>query len=471
MENRLDVHGDVQGISEADETPEGLDKWHYHNKEVVGCRVPRKSDSEAGFGERLEILLVDDDRCLCDSLAALLRVVGYNVVNVYAGLEALAAAEIKPFDAAVIDIVLPDIEGNEVLRRLQEADPEIGILILSEAVTLEDAIRSLNLGADAFALKPSDPDVLLSKVRKVARLGRLQRGLDESKAGYRDFFENIGDGAFQSDLEGNFTAMNQAGAEILGFDGPKWLLDGRIKVWETYSLREEYEALMMGVLKKGEAHKVVSRFRKRDRTLGWLETTFKTRKGTDGAVIGFEGIFRDVTERIKYLEMLEALYYFWADLSEVEAFDEIGELTLEFLRATLGIDGCGFAVVDRDVITWMGRLGERELHELPAVGQRLVSRAVYTGEVQMVPDTRLDGDCSKFYETEGEGILSVIVVPVKLFNEAVASIDIGSSEPDAFNDEDRMFVEIVGERIASAMARLIRSKFGIKQSWDLSDFM
>lgn len=468
MEHRLDADGDGTDSSDLAETPEGQ-AWHYHNEAVIRRADNTKRDGEIGYGGRLAILLVEDDRRLCDSLAALLRVVGYDVVKVYEGLEALAAAGTRSFDAAIIDIGLPDTDGVEVLSSLREADPEMGTLVLSGAETLGDAIESLDIGADAFALKPSDPEVLLSKVGKVARLGRLQRGLGGPEAGFGDLFENIGDGVFRSDLEGNYTFMNRAGAGILGFDGPEGLLYGRLKAWEVFSSREEYEALMMRVLDEGEARQVLSRFRRRDGYLGWLETTLKTRKGTDGAVIGFEGVFRDVTDRIRYQETLEALYGLCADLTEVEAVDEIGGLTIEFLSGTLGIDRGGFAVVDGDVITWMGREGERELRELPPGGQHLVSRAVFTGEAQMIRDIQSDHD--HFLENVGEGIQSVLVVPVKRDGEVVASIDMGSSKPNAFTEEDVKLVEFVGEHIASAMDRLVRVRFGIRPSTNLSDFL
>jgi CheY-like chemotaxis protein len=266
------------------ETPEGQ-AWRYRGEAVVSRADQSKRDGEISHGGRLAILLVDDDRRLCDSLAALLSVVGYDVVNVYEGLEALAAAGIRPFDAAIIDISLPDVGGAEVLRRLREADPEMGTLVLSGAETLGDVIESLNMGADAFALKPSNPEVLLSKVGKVARLGRLQRGLGGPEAGFGDLFENIGDGVFRSDL-------NRAGAGILGFDGPEGLLYGRLKAWEIFSSREEYEALMMGVLDEGEARRVLSRFRKRDGDLGWLSRPGRAQMAPSSASRGSSGTSR-----------------------------------------------------------------------------------------------------------------------------------------------------------------------------------
>ncbi|HUS78436.1 MAG TPA: response regulator, partial [Patescibacteria group bacterium] len=167
----------------------------------------------------MKILIVDDDVSLCDSLAALLRVVDYDVVNVYCAEDALEAAWSEEFNAAILDVNLPDMGGLEILEKFRE-NPEMAIVMLSGSVTLEQAVEALNRGADAFVIKPAKPDVLLSNLTKALRLKGLEKELKESEARYRELFENIGDGAFQLDMDGNYTAMNQAGAEIFGLSSP-----------------------------------------------------------------------------------------------------------------------------------------------------------------------------------------------------------------------------------------------------------
>jgi GAF domain-containing protein len=87
----------------------------------------------------------------------------------------------------------------------------------------------------------------------------------------------------------------------------------------------------------------------------------------------------------------------------------------------------------------------------------------------MMRDVQSDRD--NFLENVGEGIQSVLVVPVKRDGEVVASIDMGSSRPNAFTEEDVKLVEFVGEHIASAMDRLVRVRFGMRPSTNLSDFL
>ncbi len=250
------------------------------------------------------------------------------MTNVYSGAEALALLGEQDFDAVIIDVNLPDMEGVRLLERVKGKDGDAGTLMLSGKASFEHAVESLNHGADAFLLKPTDPDDLIVKLEKVTRLKRLERDLRASEERYRNLFENIGDGAFQMDLDGNYTGMNQAGAEILGYDDSLEVVEGGMRAWDTFTSREEYEALRMKVILEGEVRRTLRRFRRRCGNLGWLETTIRTRRDDQGNLVGLEGIFRDISDRIRYQEMLEALYCLWADLGEVETVEEAGDLTL-----------------------------------------------------------------------------------------------------------------------------------------------
>jgi PAS domain S-box-containing protein len=423
-------------------------------------------------GEGLSVLLVEGDKSLCDSLAALLRVVDYEVVNVYSGLEAVAAVKAGEFDAAVIDVGLPDLGVVDLLRALREAGPDVGILMLSGTSTLDRAVESLNLGADSFIALPANPDALLSRLWRVARLKRLERRLMESEARYEELFEDVGEGVFHSDLKGNYTAMNRAGAEILGFNDPGEVLNGGLKAWETCLCRDEHEALIEKVLHDGEVRCVPRRFRRRDGTLGWLETTIRARRDSSGAVVGFDGVFRDLKDVVRYQEMLEALHCLWADLEEVGDVEEMWDLTLEFLRGAIDFDVGGFAVVDSGCIRQAGlAILDVVPHELSISDRCVTSRAVRTGEAQLVSDARESFDRAPMPFVGGEEVISVLAVPVKIGGEVVAVIDIGSMRPDAFEEEDVKLVEIVAGHVATVLDRLVLSRFGLRRDMKLKDFM
>ncbi len=407
---------------------------------------------------KLKVLIVDDDISLCDSLAALLRVVEYDVVNVYTAEDALEAAWSEEFNAAILDVNLPDRGGLEVLEKLRE-NPEMAILMLSGSVTLEQAVEALNRGADAFVIKPAKPEVLLSNLTKAIRLKGLEKELKVSEARYRELFENIGDGVFQLDMEGNYTAINRAGAEIFGFSSPDDVLHGRLKFWDTHASRDASDEFLEQVMGEGEVVRVLRRFRALNGSLGWLETTVRTRLDERGKVTGFEGIFRDITDRIRYQEMLEALYCLWEDLGDVTTIEEIGSLTLKFVSVMLEIDEGGFNIIEGTVMRQACEgIGGVEPKERPLKGKSIAAEAARTGESVLKPNSK-DGEESK------------LAVPVKVRDKVVAVIEIGRRAAGAFSEDDRKLVEIIAECVGSVIGRLISSKFGLKPDYNLRDYL
>jgi PAS domain S-box-containing protein len=417
---------------------------------------PRERPAESQG--KLKVLIVDDDVGLCDSLAALLRVVEYDVVNVYSAEDALEAAWSEEFNAAILDVNLPDRGGLEVLEKLRE-NSEMAILMLSGSVTLEQAVEALNQGADAFVIKPAKPEVLLSSLTKALRMKGLEKELKESEARYRELFENIGDGAFQLDMEGNYTAINRAGAEILGFSSPDELLHGRMKVWDTHASRDASDEFLERVIEEGEVVRVLRRFRTHSGSLGWLEATVRTRLDERGVVTGFEGIFRDVTDRIQYQEMLEALYCLWEDLGDVTTIEEIGNLTLKFVYAMFEIDSGGFNIIEGTVLRKACEgISGIEPEEQPLKGKSVAAEAARTGESVMRKNSK-DSEESK------------LAVPVKVRDKVVAVIEIGRRGADVFSEDDRKLVEIIAEYVGSVIGRLISSKFGLNPDYNLRDYL
>ncbi|UCH56878.1 MAG: response regulator [Candidatus Bathyarchaeota archaeon] len=140
---------------------------------------------------RMRVLLVDDDIPLTKSLAAVMRKSGYKVSTAFTGTQALEASKEHPFEAVILDIRLPDIDGVELLRHIRSEDPVIGTIMLSGAATMEDAVESLNQGADAFILKPADPEELLYRLGTVTGFKRLERELRQARARYTELFTII----------------------------------------------------------------------------------------------------------------------------------------------------------------------------------------------------------------------------------------------------------------------------------------
>ena len=472
MRNRSSVDEGGLGLQDAIGAPRHAARWRYRGEAVSGRGVGSIDSCAPAAVGRPSILLVEDDRRLCDSLASLLRVVDYEVLSVYSGAEAVAAVETREFDAAVIDMDLPDVDGVEVLRAIRGADPELGVLLMAGAASLERAAESLDLGADAFIAIPANPDLLLSRLGRLARLKGLERRLGESEARYRELVEGIDEGVFRTDAEGRYLMINQAGAELLGYDRPRNVLECGLGVWGTLFSLEERETLRARVLREGRVRTALGRFRRSDGNLGWLETTIKAVQDAGGAIVGFEGFFREVSDRIGYLETLEALQGFWADLGEVDGLEEICGLAVEFLNGVIGFETASFTVVNVLLLNKLARqIWNNDPQNKVVKDRRAIVRAVRTGEIQIIPDTCEEMGYTQNPLADVDGATSVLAVPVKLGGEVVAVIDVSCARPGGFLDEERKLVEIVADHVASAIDRLVLTNFGPKPGVKLKDFI
>jgi two-component system, OmpR family, KDP operon response regulator KdpE len=120
------------------------------------------------LSDRPVVLICDDEPQILRALRVILRDAGYEALPANNGEEALDAAALRHPDAAIVDLVLPDIDGVEVCRRLREWS-EMPIIVLS-AVGEEDVkVRALAAGADDYVTKPFGPRELIARLEAVLR--------------------------------------------------------------------------------------------------------------------------------------------------------------------------------------------------------------------------------------------------------------------------------------------------------------
>lgn len=114
---------------------------------------------------KLTILVVDDDREILSSFRHILSEHGYGVETAETGHEAIEKCKSSSHDLALVDIKLPDMDGTQLLEQLQGIDPKMRTIMVTGYASLDGALRSLILQANAYILKPVDPDELLEVVR------------------------------------------------------------------------------------------------------------------------------------------------------------------------------------------------------------------------------------------------------------------------------------------------------------------
>ncbi|MBP1154664.1 MULTISPECIES: response regulator transcription factor [unclassified Paenibacillus] len=114
------------------------------------------------------ILIVDDEAKIREVVASYLRKEGYLTIEAGSGSEALELAEKGNLDFIILDLMLPDISGEEVCRRVRRFSP-IPVLMLTAKSSGTSKINGLSLGADDYLVKPFDPNELTARVRAILR--------------------------------------------------------------------------------------------------------------------------------------------------------------------------------------------------------------------------------------------------------------------------------------------------------------
>lgn len=115
------------------------------------------------------LLVVEDDPTLRELLAASLRFAGFAVSTTASGAEAVRLATRLPPDLVVLDVMLPDLNGFEVLRRLRHGGGEVPVLFLTARDAGEDKVTGLTAGGDDYVTKPFRLEELIARIRAILR--------------------------------------------------------------------------------------------------------------------------------------------------------------------------------------------------------------------------------------------------------------------------------------------------------------
>jgi two-component system, cell cycle response regulator CtrA len=117
----------------------------------------------------MRVLLVEDDSATAQSIEMMLRSESYVCDTTDMGEDGLEIGKLYDYDIIVLDLMLPDIDGYEVLRRLRAARVQTPILILSGLSGLDDKIKGLGVGADDYLTKPFDKRELIARIQAIVR--------------------------------------------------------------------------------------------------------------------------------------------------------------------------------------------------------------------------------------------------------------------------------------------------------------
>jgi two-component system OmpR family response regulator len=131
-------------------------------------------------GSKIRVLVVDDESSLTDLLQMALKYEGWEVKTAAEGVKAVALArEFRP-DAVVLDVMLPDIDGLQVLQRMRSDGSDVPILFLTAKDSLDDRIAGLTVGGDDYVTKPFSLEEVVARLRSLIRRSTLTADANES---------------------------------------------------------------------------------------------------------------------------------------------------------------------------------------------------------------------------------------------------------------------------------------------------
>jgi len=126
-----------------------------------------------------KILIVDDDEDFSKSLSELLRTSGYHTTEASSCSKAIEKVSSEDFDIALVDVMMPEVDGLDTLRELKRLKPRIVVIMVTAFSTVENAIEAIKRGASDYITKPYKPDDLLSRIRRVIEEASFEESIEK----------------------------------------------------------------------------------------------------------------------------------------------------------------------------------------------------------------------------------------------------------------------------------------------------
>ncbi len=261
------------------------------------------------------ILVVDDDPDILLGLQDFLDHDGYEVSVAGTCADALSRANEHRYNAVLLDLGLPDGDGSSVLRRLQESQPQLPVIILTAYTSTDRTVGSLTQGAFAYLTKPYNREELRAVVQRAvgvqalaAKAEHAELALSESEARFRSLVEAATDSILLADRHGNILSWNRAASKLFGYTDEE-VIGRSLTMLMPKRYRVAHERGLERVAETGQS-RLIGRLvelegLRKDGTEFPLELSLATWK-TDEAIF-YSGIIRDITQRRRAEEILDRL--------------------------------------------------------------------------------------------------------------------------------------------------------------------
>ena len=248
--------------------------------------------------KKLHIIIIDDEEDLVANLRDILAEKGYLVENAFDGKSGLELCRQKKFDVALVDINLPDIPGNEIVRKIAKVSPKTECILITGYASLEGAIEAVRQKeVVAYETKPLEIDRIIAFLGEIIKRRQAEEALVRSERRYYKMAELLPDMIYELDTSMKITYANQAAFEIMGYTEQDLeagiYLSDIIAKDDLERARQKLEERAKGI------HPSIAEYTLylKDGSPIICEVTSAAARDEEGVLVGFYGIMRDITTR------------------------------------------------------------------------------------------------------------------------------------------------------------------------------
>jgi len=238
------------------------------------------------------LLVVDDEIGSLNPVCEFLNKCGYLVSGCSSTREAIGVLEEERYDLLLTDLIMPEMDGIELMKNALEMDPFLICIIMTGQGTVQTAVNAIKSGAFDYILKPLDMRRVQQLVSRAVEIRRLR----EAEQKYRSIFENSIGGIYQTTSDGIFVTANRALARILGYHSPEEMMLHIQDAGQLYLQKNRRKEFISFIQKNNIVVGLESQVYTKDGSSIWISEDAIAVYNESGNVLYYEGCVKDITD-------------------------------------------------------------------------------------------------------------------------------------------------------------------------------